>query len=70
MIENIRILVICIASNMAAVDKSKANAKGKGGLTNEQIVAGFQEMRQQQRAIATKISELEMERKEHEWVPI
>ncbi|XP_062595383.1 prefoldin subunit 2-like [Saccostrea cucullata] len=36
--------------------------------SKEQIVAGFQELRQQQRAIATKISELEMDMKEHELV--
>ncbi|XP_069115410.1 prefoldin subunit 2-like [Argopecten irradians] len=41
-------------------------AKGKQGA--EQIVAGFQELRQQQRAFATKISELEMDMKEHELV--
>lgn len=55
-------------SNMAASGESKAaakNVKGKG-MSQEQIIAGFQEMRQQLRAIASKISELEMERKEHE----
>ncbi|XP_033758623.1 prefoldin subunit 2-like [Pecten maximus] len=41
-------------------------AKSKQGA--EQIVAGFQELRQQQRAFATKISELEMDMKEHELV--
>lgn len=36
--------------------------------SKEQIVAGFQELRQQQRALASKISELEMDMKEHELV--
>lgn len=34
--------------------------------SKEQIIAGFQELRHQQRAIASKISELEMDMKEHE----
>jgi prefoldin subunit 2 len=42
-------------------------AKGKGK-TQEQIVAGFQELRQQQRAVASKISELNADLKEHELV--
>ena len=42
-------------------------AKGKGK-TQEQIVAGFQELRQQQRAVASKISELNVDLKEHELV--
>ncbi|XP_071174018.1 prefoldin subunit 2-like [Mytilus galloprovincialis] len=42
-------------------------AKGKGK-TQEQIVAGFQELRQQQRAVAGKISELNGDLKEHEIV--
>lgn len=40
-----------------------ANVKAK---QQEQIVAGFQELRQQQRAISSKVSELEMDMKEHE----
>ncbi|XP_048778205.2 prefoldin subunit 2-like [Ostrea edulis] len=36
--------------------------------SKEQIIAGFQELRHQQRAIASKISELEMDMKEHELV--
>lgn len=42
-------------------------AKGKGK-TQEQIYAGFQELRQQQRAVASKISELNVDLKEHELV--
>ncbi|KAL5020063.1 hypothetical protein ScPMuIL_002955 [Solemya velum] len=40
----------------------------KGKKTQEQIITGFQELRQQQRALASKISELEMDSKEHELV--
>ncbi|GAB1602084.1 prefoldin subunit 2-like [Argonauta hians] len=36
--------------------------------TKEQIIAGFQELRQQQRALASKISEVEMDMKEHNLV--
>ena len=54
-------------TNMAAtVSNSSAKAGLKGNANHEHIVAGFQELRNQQRAIASKISELEMERKEHE----
>lgn len=35
--------------------------------TQEQIIAGFQEMRQQQRQFAGKISDIEMDMKEHEY---
>lgn len=42
-------------------------AKGKGK-SHEQIIAGFQELRQQQRNIAGKISELNVDLKEHELV--
>ncbi len=51
---------------MASTDMSKAKSAAKSKIAQEQIVAGFQELRQAQRAIASKISELEMERKEHE----
>lgn len=56
---------------MAASGDSSKSAKGSAGgkgktSTNEQILAGFQEMRNQQRATANKMSEIEMDRKEHE----
>ena len=41
--------------------------KGKGTLSREQIISGFQDLRNSQRGTASKISELEMERKEHEY---
>ncbi|KAL4229502.1 Prefoldin subunit 2 [Mactra antiquata] len=37
-------------------------------MSQEQIIAGFQEMRQQQRQFAGKISDIEMDLKEHELV--
>lgn len=46
-----------MASNSTAKPKPKSQ---------EQIVAGFQELRQTQRAIASKIAEIEMDMKEHE----
>ncbi|KAK2145654.1 hypothetical protein LSH36_666g00000 [Paralvinella palmiformis] len=54
---------------MATTD-SKTQAKpGKNKqMSQEQIVGGFQELRNQQRAIASKISEMEMDIKEHDLV--
>ena len=43
-------------------------SEGKGKMSQELIISGFQELRNQQRAIASKISEIEMDRKEHEYV--
>ena len=52
---------------MASGDSGKVVKTGKPKSANqEQIIAGFQELRNQQRAVASKVSELEMERKEHE----
>ena len=56
-----------------AGEANRGSAGGKGGAgaakppTQEQIVAGFQELRNQQRAIISKMSEIDMERKEHEY---
>merc|ERR1711976_537751 len=55
--------------NMASKSDPKHAAASKNkGIPQEQIIAGFQELRNQQRAIVNKISELEMERKEHDLV--
>ncbi|XP_041375487.1 prefoldin subunit 2-like [Gigantopelta aegis] len=43
-------------------------SKTSKGKSQEQIIAGFQELRQQQRMLASKISEIEMDMKEHELV--
>jgi hypothetical protein len=54
-------------TGMATVDTQTQPKAGKSKqMTQEQVGAGFQELRNQQRAVASKISELEMERKEHE----
>ena len=55
----------------ASGDSSKVSkvstGAGKGkGMTQEQIISGFQELRNQQRSTASKMSEIEMDRKEHE----
>jgi len=47
---------------------TKTAAPPGKGLTQEQVVAGFQDLRNQQRNIITKLSEIDMERKEHELV--
>ena len=39
--------------------------KGKAGLTQEQIITRFNQMRQEQRIVINKISELEAEVSEH-----
>lgn len=35
--------------------------------SQEQIIAGFQELRQQQRQIVGKVADIEMDMKEHEY---
>lgn len=48
----------------AAASSSKSAPKG-GKKTNEEVIAGFQALRAEQRQLATKISELEMDLNEH-----
>ncbi len=55
-------------ANMASTDVNKAKSAPKNKIAQEQIVAGLQELKQAQQTIASKISELEMEKREHEWV--
>ncbi|PVD26923.1 hypothetical protein C0Q70_12071 [Pomacea canaliculata] len=43
-------------------------SKTPKGKSQEQIIAGFQELRQQQRVVASRIAEVEMDMKEHELV--
>ncbi|ELU14974.1 hypothetical protein CAPTEDRAFT_167007 [Capitella teleta] len=43
-------------------------AKNKSGMSQEQIIQGFNDLRNQQKQLINKISELEMERKEHDLV--
>ena len=56
------------AQNVTMAEKqARAKAPTKKGevLTQEKIVSQFQQMRQEQRAIANKIAELESEKNEH-----
>ncbi|XP_059144036.1 prefoldin subunit 2-like [Physella acuta] len=45
-----------------------ATAKSKQPLSKEQLISGFNELRQQQRMLASRISEIEMDMKEHDLV--
>ncbi|XP_008551540.1 prefoldin subunit 2 [Microplitis demolitor] len=51
-----------------ASDKKPVKSLGKGAKTNEEILAGFQTLRNDQRMMATKLSEMEMELNEHKIV--
>jgi len=46
--------------------KTSANTAKAKPLSREQILSKFQELRGQQRATVNKMSEIEMDRKEHE----
>ena len=43
------------------------NSKMATKKSQEQIVAGFQELRQQQRQVVGKVADVEMDMKEHEY---
>ncbi|XP_038213857.1 prefoldin subunit 2 [Zerene cesonia] len=47
---------------------SKTASKGSKGKSNEEVFAGFQTLRNEQRQLANKISELEMDLNEHKIV--
>ncbi len=50
-------------------DNKKASKSGKSKQpTNEQIVSGFNQLRQEQRGLMTKIAELEGDQNEHRFV--
>lgn len=51
----------------AVTDFVTANSKMAAKKSQEQIVAGFQELRQQQRQIVGKVADIEMDMKEHEY---
>merc|ERR1712198_131373 len=56
-------------SNRMSGDKKSAGPSGpKGGKSQQEIVATFQKMRENQRNLASKISELEVDIREHETV--
>ena len=46
--------------------KTSANTAKSKPMNKEQILSKFQELRGQQRATVNKVSEIEMDRKEHE----
>uniref|UniRef100_A0A8C6UN94 Prefoldin subunit 2 n=1 Tax=Neogobius melanostomus TaxID=47308 RepID=A0A8C6UN94_9GOBI len=56
-----------MAANSSSSTASKSGGK-QSGLTAEQVVATFQRMRQEQRTMASKAAELEMEINEHSLV--
>ncbi|GFO18320.1 prefoldin subunit 2-like [Plakobranchus ocellatus] len=53
---------------MATSGSNASSSKSKQPLTKEQIVNGFNELRQQQRMMASRMSEVEMDMKEHDLV--
>lgn len=48
-------------------DKKTVKASPKGGKSNEEIVGGFQVLRNEQRVMANKLTEMEAELNEHKW---
>ena len=51
---------------MAAVATTSGNSKGSGPASNpEQVLAGLNVLRGEQRSMATKLSELQMDLNEH-----
>ena len=51
---------------MATSGSNASSSKGKQPLSKDQVLTGFNELRQQQRMMASRISEIEMDMKEHE----
>ncbi|MFT7802052.1 prefoldin subunit 2 [Arapaima gigas] len=56
------------SGSSAAGGKSNTGGGKQSGPSAEQVVAGFQRLRQEQRSMATKVAELEMEINEHSLV--
>ncbi|XP_038205638.1 prefoldin subunit 2 [Arvicola amphibius] len=57
-----------MADSGSRVSKSSGNSTGKGAVSAEQVIAGFNRLRQEQRGLASKAAELEMELNEHSLV--
>lgn len=55
------------SSELATGPATKPATVIKKGPTQEQIVAGFQQLRQEQRNISTKVAELESDLNEHRY---
>ena len=53
---------------MASKSNGKKSKGNKGGLTQEQIIFKFNQLRQEQRNLLSKISELEMDQSEHRYL--
>lgn len=51
----------------AKVPAAGSAKKSEGGSSQERIIAQFEQLRQEQRAIANKIAELEGDLNEHRW---
>uniref|UniRef100_U3FL86 Prefoldin subunit 2 n=1 Tax=Callithrix jacchus TaxID=9483 RepID=U3FL86_CALJA len=57
-----------MAENSGRSSKSSVSGAGKGAVSAEQVIAGFNRLRQEQRGLASKAAELEMELNEHSLV--
>ncbi|XP_051003825.1 prefoldin subunit 2 isoform X1 [Acomys russatus] len=57
-----------MADSSGRVGKSSGSGTGKGAVSAEQVIAGFNRLRQEQRGLAAKAAELEMELNEHSLV--
>ncbi|GAB6019253.1 Prefoldin subunit 2 [Chamberlinius hualienensis] len=57
-----------MASESSQKSGNTAKAAKQKGLTQEQIISGFNQLRQEQRALVAKAAELEMELNEHNLV--
>uniref|UniRef100_A0A8C9AK91 Prefoldin subunit 2 n=1 Tax=Prolemur simus TaxID=1328070 RepID=A0A8C9AK91_PROSS len=57
-----------MAENGGRAGKSSGSSAGKGAVSAEQVIAGFNRLRQEQRGLASKAAELEMELNEHSLV--
>lgn len=57
-----------MADSGGRVSRSSGNSTGKGAVSAEQVIAGFNRLRQEQRGLASKAAELEMELNEHSLV--
>lgn len=53
---------------MAEKTSKSSGGKKAEPLSKEKIIGTFQQLRMEQRAIATKIAEMESEKSEHMWV--
>lgn len=63
----IQLLWVVVRSPNMASEKKSGKTSSKGGKSNEEIFAGFQTLRNEQRMMANKLSEMEMELNEHKY---